>query len=144
MARKKKDDPAPPPPETTLLMPTPKVVQDLVKAKRNLKTNVGELTGTYAEKIGKAVADKHLDKKAFSIVASLDTMSDERLGITYFHLLAYMDSAGITKRAKAQNTMFGENEMGDNAIDDAGETDTNVTSIGTAGRRVAEQAGAKL
>lgn len=133
---------------TTLLMPAPKVMQDIAKAKRSAKKRTGVINGEVGDMIAKAVENKHLDRKACSIACQLDAMDDERLGVTYFHMLRYFDDLDIPKRAKAQNEMFEAKDTGpglkSNGKDDDGEgeeTAGNVTRIGTAARKVAERAG---
>lgn len=127
---------------TNLLMPAPKVIQDIAKAKRSAKKRTGQINGEVGDMIAKAVENKHLDRKAAGLACQLDAMDDERLGVTYFHLLRYLDDLGIPARAKAQAQMFDAKETGPGMKDKDGEADEgNVTRIGTAARKVAERTG---
>lgn len=92
--------------ETTIIFPHPDVVTDLAEAKRQTKKRTQSANGTLGEKIGKAVEEKHLDRKAFSMACQLDAMDDERLHITFHSLLKYCDDLGVTDRATAQEELF--------------------------------------
>lgn len=120
---------------TTLLMPAESVIQKLAQAKRSAKKRTQSINGELGQTIGKAVEDKNVDRKALSIACQLDNLPEERLHVTYFHLLKYMDDLGIPKRAKAQEEMFEEHKS------DTGGGDGKVTHIGTAARKVVEGAG---
>lgn len=97
--------------DSNLLMPPTKKVQDLAKDKRNTKQRVGEISGVHADAVRDASDKKHLDKKAFAIACSLDALTDEKLQVTYFHLLRYMDDLKIPDRASAQGQIFGNDEQ---------------------------------
>jgi hypothetical protein len=114
---------------TTLLLPPRKTVEDLAREKRNAKKRTQSIAGELGEAIGKAVENKHLDRKALSIACALDALPDEKLHVTYHHLLEYLEWLGVKKRAEAQERMF-EDNVG------------NVTKIGDAARKVVEEAGA--
>lgn len=122
---------------TTLIMPTTKVVQDLAKFRRNTKKRTQGIAGELGGEIAKAVENKHLDRKAHAIACQLDAMDDERLAVTLPHLMRYIDDLGLVERANKQAQMFEEGETGDDA-----HADGKVTRLGTAARKVAEQAGA--
>lgn len=124
------------PEATTLLMPTPKVVQDLAKERRNSKKKTSLISGELGSSIAKAVESKHLDRKAHSIACQLDAMDDERLAITLPHLMRYIDDLGLVERASKQAEMF-DGEKEETEADDG-----KVTRLGTAARKVADQAGA--
>lgn len=126
---------------TTLILPTKKTIEDLAQEKRNSKKRMQAISGTLGQTIGKAVEEKHVDRKALSIACQLDALDEERLHVTYFHLLKYMDDLGIPTRAKAQEELFEEHKPDDHK-EDAGEG--KMTRIGAAARKVAEDAGAKL
>lgn len=135
---------ATPAPETTLLLPPSSVITSLAKERADTKKRTQSIIGTLGEKIGKAIEEKHVDRKAFSIACQLDRLDDERLHITYVHLLKYCEYLGIAKRALAQADMFEERtapegETGEEEVEGA-ETG-NVTRLGTAARRVVETAG---
>lgn len=132
---------------TTLLLPPTKTVQDLAKMRRNTKKRTQSLSGEFGTEVGKAVENKHLDRKAHAIACQLDAMDDQKLHVTYFHLLKYLDDLEIPKRAKAQEELFDEHkpkgEAGETAEEPgAGAADGNVRHIGSAARKVAEAAGA--
>lgn len=131
--------------ETTLLMPDSDVVQSLAKAKLKLQKSNATSGGELGEKIGKAVENKHLDRKAFSIACQFNKMQDhdkEKMAITYFHLLRYLKDLNIPSIAEEHKGMFEAEETGPGVKgadgDDAG---GNVTHIGAAARKVAERAG---
>jgi hypothetical protein len=92
--------------ETTIIFPPKSVVEELAEAKRQTKKRTQSANGTLGEKIGKAVEEKHLDRKAFSIACQLDAMDDERLHITFHSLLKYCEDLGVTRRATAQEELF--------------------------------------
>lgn len=138
--------------ETTLVLTPKTVLEELSKARRDTKKRVQSMNGTLGEKIGKAVEEKHLDRKAFGLACQLDALDDERLHVTYFNLLYYMEQMGIEKRATAQEELF----VNGGADDEDGEDDApangkangkgrakkdNVTPIGKAARAVTEAAG---
>ena len=92
--------------ESTLLMPTTNDVVNLARRRKSAKKQQAELAGTIGEAIAQAVEKKHLDRKAFGIACQLDGMADEKLAVSYFHLLRYMDDLGIPERATKQGDMF--------------------------------------
>ena len=61
--------------ETTIIFPPKTLVEELAKAKRDTKKRTQSANGTLGEKIGAAVEDKHLDRKAFSIACQLDALA---------------------------------------------------------------------
>jgi hypothetical protein len=93
-----------------MLMPTTNDVVNLARRRKSAKKQQSELAGTIGEAIAQAVEKKHLDRKAFSLACQLDGMSDEKLSISYYHLLRYIDDLGIPERASAQANMFEEAE----------------------------------
>lgn len=135
--------------ETTLLMPDSDVVLSLAKAKLKLQKSNATSGGELGEKIGKAVESKHLDRKAFSIACQFNKMMDhdkEKMAITYFHLIHYLNDLNVPNTAKDNAGMFSAEETGpglkgkddgEGKDGDAG----NVTHIGAAARRVAAAAG---
>lgn len=140
------------PETTTLLMPPKSTLENLTKLRGDTRTAVQNKNGTYGKAVSQAAADKHLDRKAFSIAAGLRDMDDERLHITYFHLIKYLDDLGVVKRATAQGEMFesrgiedegeeAEGKAGDQGEDAEDDEDGNVVSLGTAARKVTETAG---
>lgn len=128
----------------TLLMPPTNVVVSLAGEKRRTKKRLGEISGEHADSVKSAADKKHLDKKAFAMAASLDAMTDEKLQVTYFHLLRYMDDLKIPDRASAQEQMFGDGAREEEADDEqtAGqEQGHGLRVVPGEGRRVAEAAG---
>ena len=126
---------------TTLIMPPEKTIQNLAKEKRNAKKRMQSISGEIGQAIGKAVEDKHVDRKALSIACSLDALDDERLHVTYVHLMEYIEHLGIKKRALAQAELFEDRPKQE---DDDHKDDGKVTHIGAAARKVAEAAGEKV
>lgn len=139
--------------DTTLVLTPKTTLEELAKAKRDTKKRVQSMNGTLGEKIAAATENKHLDKKAFGIACALDQLDDERLHVTYFNLLYYMEALGIEKRATAQEEMFvnGGGEPSDDGEDGCDDKPkgrrkkaNNVTPIGRAARAVVEQAGVEF
>lgn len=143
---------------TTIIFPKNDVITDLAEAKRNAKKRSQSINGTLGEKIGAAVEDQHLDRKAFGLACQLEAMDDERLHVTFHSLLHYLDVMGVTKRATAQEEMFSPGETAEPIakIVDAkstkgaagkgkpkdGDNEANLAKIGK-GRAVKEKAGEK-
>jgi hypothetical protein len=92
-------------PADTMLMPTTNDIVNLDRGKRSARKQVGEINDNFTKRFAEK---KHVDRRAFNIVANLNALSDEQLQITYFHLLRYMDDLEIPKRATAQEEMFEE------------------------------------
>ncbi len=138
--------------ETTIIFPPKTLIEELAKAKRDTKKRTQSMNGTLGEKIGKAVEEKHLDRKAFSFATQLDAMDDERLHITYHSMLKYCEDLGVTKRATAQEEMFesgGDAEPEAKIVDSpkkgaaaGAEQEANLSRVGR-GRAVKEAAGAE-
>jgi hypothetical protein len=134
--------------ETTIIFPPKTLVEELAKAKRDTKKRTQSANGTLGEKIGAAVEDKHLDRKAFSIACQLDALDDERLHITYHSLLKYCEDLGVTKRATAQEELFdgtgADTEPEAKIVDKKGaakaDGEAALSKVGR-GRKVAESAG---
>ena len=126
---------------TTLLMPDSKTVQALAKSRRSTQKRTREISGEFGNEVGKAVEKKHVDRKALSIACQLNDMSAEKLHVTYFHMLRYLDDLGVPERATAQQELFDQGPQ-EGAETEADEGEGNVTRIGRAARNVAEQAGA--
>jgi hypothetical protein len=140
--RKKADEPEAPA-ESTLLMPATNVVVSLAGEKRRTKKRIGEISGEHADSVKSAADKKHLDKKAFAMATSLDALSDEKLQVTYFHLLRYMDDLKIPERASAQEQLPLNNGDEETEEETAGQEQGHglrVVRHGE-GRQVAEAAG---
>jgi hypothetical protein len=116
--------------ETTIIFPPKSVVEELAEAKRQTKKRTQSMNGTLGEKIGKAVEEKHLDRKAFSMACQLDAMDDERLHITFHSLLKYCEDLGVTKRATAQEELFEP----DGAVEPEAKISDAKPAKGTAGK----------
>lgn len=136
------------PETTTLLMPPTSTVKLLAKDAADSKKRMQSISGTLGKKIGDAAANKHLDRKAFGIARGLADMDDERLHITYFHLLKYLDDLGVVQRATAQGEMFESRgiEDSDETEDDTDGEDASEGKVVQLGqtrvaREVAEAAG---
>jgi hypothetical protein len=117
----------------------------LSKAKRNARKQVRDIGQTFSEKFAKAQEHDHVDRRAANIAFNLDSLSDEQLHVTYFHLMFYLDDLGITRRATKQEEMFSAGETGaktPKTPEFEDDEDGKVTRIGAAARKVAEQAGA--
>lgn len=130
--------------ENNLLMPEPKVVVALAAEKRRTKKRLGEISGEHADSVKNAADKKHLDKKAFAMAASLDAMTDEKLQVTYFHLLRYMDDLKIPDRATAQEQMFGNGAQEEAEEDDptpGQEQGHGLRVVSGEGRQVTQAAG---
>lgn len=124
---------------TTLLLPPDELIRSLSKAKRNARKAARDAGQMFSDKFAKAQEEKHVDRRAANIAFNLDSLSDEQLHVTYFHLMRYMDDLGIPTRAKAQEELFEDGETGDGAhLNGEGK----ITHIGAAARKVAESAGA--
>jgi hypothetical protein len=121
-------------PQDVMLMPPTNDVINLARRRKSAKKQQAELSGTIGEAIAQAVEKKHLDRKAFGLACQLDSLSDEKLAISYYHLLRYIDDLGIPERASAQGNMF-EEDAGK-----ADETDDGKPRV-VAGRDTEEAAG---
>jgi hypothetical protein len=86
-----------------------------------------EAAGSCGEMVAKAVETKHFDRKALSIVRSLEAMSDNKLQTTLPHLFMYIDSLGLTKRAESQGQLAVAPAGGAEMDDDDGESDGATT-----------------
>lgn len=131
--------------ETTIIFPPKTTVEELAKARRDTKKRTQSMSGTLGEKIGAAVENNHLDRKAFGIACQLDAMDDERLHVTWHSLLKYAADLGIIKRATAQEELFDPNATGDEPeakVGDAKEPKTPARAA-TGPRLVPETAGDK-
>lgn len=133
---------------TTLLMPPKKTVVDLAKEASDAKQRMQSTSGVLGKKVSDAVENKHLDRKAFGLARQLAAMDDERLHITYFHLMKYLEDLGVVARATAQGELFesGGAETGEESEEGGEEVSggDGVVSLSEtrAARQVAEAAGA--
>jgi len=136
---------------TTLLFPKKSAWDEAAKAKREAKKRSASANGTFSKVVARLVEEEHMDRRAARLVLALDAIEDdEDLHVTVHHLIDGMKKLGILKRADAQEEMFEEHRI--NHSKDAKTTtepadkggDGKVTPIGSAARKVAEQAGANV
>lgn len=80
-------------------LPSAKLIQNLLAMARKAKEDTGEINGELGSAIKDASDNKHLHKKAFGIVKSLDRMEAERLADCLEHLDDYLEKSGLRKRA---------------------------------------------
>lgn len=98
--------------ETTIIFAKKGVVEELRDLKRDTKKRVQGQNGKVGQRIGQAVENDHLNRKAFGMACQLDALDDETLHIVYHNLLFYCEALGVTKRATAQEELFEAGEMG--------------------------------
>lgn len=72
-----------------------KKLKSLLKLKRTLSAEVGELTGNYRAELAQAVEKQNLHKKAYAMVTQFDKMEPEQALECWTHLTMYMDLSGI-------------------------------------------------
>lgn len=139
---------------TTLLMPPTKTITDLAKLKASTKRRSSSASGEYGTAVKDAVEKRHLDRKALAIVMAMNAIEDDHdFGVTFFHVLRYMDDLDFNKRATKQKELFEPVETGPGLKDaknkknaknseaKSGDGDDKVVPIGAAARKVAEAAG---
>jgi hypothetical protein len=144
---------------TTLIFPKQSDWKEIAEAKRTAKKRAQSANGTYSSALADKVENAHMDRRAARIVLALDAIEDdEDLHVTVHHIIDGMKKLGILKRAMAQEEMFDEHKIDDEALTRAatkgarnakagpkggggGSKKGNVVSIGDAARQVAEQAG---
>ena len=83
--------------------------QDVVNLVRRLKAQgkvAQEASGTMGEMVAKAVETKHFDRKALSMVRTLEAMSDNKLQVTLPHLMMYIDALKLSERAESQGQLM--------------------------------------
>ena len=143
---------------TTLIFPKKSAYDELLEAKRQAKKRASSANGTYSKLVTRLVEEEHMDRRAARILCALDQIEDDTdLHVTVHHLIDGLKKTGIMKRALAQEEMFGEHKIDDEVSAKGGkggkgrkkhpgvsgdELPANVTSIGDAARKVADQAGA--
>jgi hypothetical protein len=104
---------------TTLIFPTKSTWEDLAKTKRETTKRAQSQTGMFGQAVKDAVETKHIDRKALAMVLKLDSLDDETLHVTMFHLIDGCKKLGIMKRAMAQEEMFDENRTDADAFETA-------------------------
>jgi len=147
------------PEATTLIFPKKGAWEDLAEAKAAAKKKATSANGTYSKVVARLVEEEHMDRRAARIVLALYMIEeDEDLHVTMFHLMDGIKKLGLLKRAMAPEDLFDDRKI-DASVADAvkepakrgrgkkgagvtgDELPDNVTSIGTAARSVADQAG---
>lgn len=153
---------------TTLIFPKKSIWEDLAKTKRETKKRQQSQAGIYGAAVKEAVEKEHVDRKALAIVLKLESMDDEDLHVTMYHMIDGLKKLGILTRAMAQEEMFDEHKInpgdlggvkspsgkkaaapakgkrkhkGVTGDDLSAAMGGNVTQIGAAARKVAEAAG---
>lgn len=152
---------------TTLIFPKKSDWDSLAEAKRTASKRSKSANGTYGKELTRLVEQCNMDRRAAKLVLSLDAIEDDGdLHVTVFHLIDGLKKLGVLKRAMAQEEMFDEHKIDTAALAAAGTKGAkggaakggkkgqgatgddvsnamggNVTKIGDAARKVAEQAG---
>lgn len=119
--------------ETTIIFPTKNIVCELRDLKRDTKKRVQGQNGKVGQKIGDAVENEHLNRKAHNIACQLDALDDETLHLVWHSLLKYADDMGVIKRATAQEELFDADEMSGNKEPDGMFKDKEPKAGGTGG-----------
>lgn len=76
-------------------------IKSLLKSGRALKENLDDLTSAHAAEVREAVDKKHLNKKAFQMIKSLDRMTPEKLAATMEAFDHYYEVSGLEARAES-------------------------------------------
>jgi hypothetical protein len=97
---KKKDDASAKPSEVTEQIGQKKL-KALLKAATEAYKEGREIAGTIGQKIGEAVENDRLHRKAFSVLRGMDRMTPEKLADFWDTLQFYVDASGLGERAKA-------------------------------------------
>jgi hypothetical protein len=71
----------------------------LLATARSTYKDVREIAGAFGAEVKNAAEHEHLNKKAFSMVKTLDRMEPEKLADTLDSLDYYLDVSGLRKRA---------------------------------------------
>lgn len=85
---------------TTAFTPAP-VLKKLLKDSRELGNDVEKISEGYGLAVRAAVDKKHLHKKAYNTIRSLDRMTPEKLADFMEHFDYYFEASGLEERAKA-------------------------------------------
>lgn len=102
---------------TTLIFPKKSLLEELAKTKRETSKRARSQTGLFGQEVKAAVETGHVDRKALAIALKLESLDDETLHVTVFHMIEYCKALGILKRAMAQEEMFAENKTDAAALD---------------------------
>lgn len=146
---------------TTLIFPKKSAWEELIDAKATAKKRAQSANGAFSKVMARLVEEEHMDRRAARILVSLAMIEDdEDLHVTFHHLMdgiqklklderamaapdfftnavSPQGATGSAKNAKAGGAKGGKGGKGGKNAPDM----TNVTSIGDAARRVAEEAG---
>lgn len=79
-------------------------IKALLKSGRALKENLDDLTSAHSAEVREAVDKKHLNKKAFQMIKSLDRMTPEKLAATMEAFDHYYTVSGLEAREKSAPT----------------------------------------
>jgi len=135
---------------TTLIYPKKSAWDELVSAKETAKKRAASANGVFSKVMTRLVEEEHMDRRAARIVAALNAIEDpEDLHVTFHHLMHGIKALKLDERAMAAPDFFGEptpksTAAGVKATKAKGKDKpdlTNVTAIGDAARKVAEEAG---
>ena len=97
---------------------------ELMKAKRSLANDVGEMNRGVGKMVRSAIANNHLHSKAFGWICQLDRMEPEKARELLDNFEYYLDVSGIGARAAAAERL----PLGDD--EDGTEADTgNITKL---------------
>jgi hypothetical protein len=77
------------------------ILNSLLSLDKRTKKKVDDLNGELREAIAGAVRTKHLHVGAFKTIKRMQRLEDSALAEEYYHLMAYLDSSGITDRVDA-------------------------------------------
>lgn len=142
---------------TTLIFPKKSAWDELLEAKAQAKKRASSANGTYSKVVARLVEEEHMDRRAARMLCALAAIEDDAdLHVTVHHLIDGMKKTGVMKRALAQEELFSEHKIDEEATTQGAkggrgrkkhagvsgdELPPNVTSIGDAARKVTEQAG---
>ena len=108
MAKKPKTDVEP---KFKLTFPSEDQINKAVDKLARLKKSARSASGILGEETNKLAENQHFDKKALSMIRSLDEMTDERFAITWPHIKKYAEARDFDKRAKKQLDRFEKEEL---------------------------------
>jgi ribosome-binding protein aMBF1 (putative translation factor) len=120
-------------------VPSEGILKSLLRTKRRTAETANEANSDYGTAVRSAVEKHALDKKAWGFAVQLDKMEPEKLARTLDHIEHYIDVLGLQARADQVQDL----PLGGEKEEDEGADTGNVTSIGTAARKVVEAAGEK-
>jgi hypothetical protein len=89
-------------------LPSEGQLRSLMKQIRSAEADKNESVGRIGSLISNAVERQHVDKKALSILRSLERQSLQRGDTTWRHLLHYVRATGLLDKWAQQGVMFEE------------------------------------